>query len=296
MILSEIIQIPTDRIHANPDNPRIEVGDVTELAAQIDQVGLLEALIVSPLPRYGPDHYEIMAGERRWTACRFLKFEEIDCRVVTLEDGSNKGLASLLVGVMENHRENLSAIERARAYARIRDEYEFKTIAAISRATGINQASIGNDLLLLELDAPSQKRVLAGKVSIGDARDAVRKHRQKNRKKAGHQPVNVGWDPPFFTKNHALAGKAKVMCEERGHNSRRKLHDSGACEWCWEAIIRVDQTIVIKASTDSLGMPFIPSPDRLRPPNGQDAPAVMDVPPAGVIPFSSKSYDSSRGA
>jgi ParB family transcriptional regulator, chromosome partitioning protein len=256
------VQIPIDRLHPNPKNPRHEAGNVSELAASIKRVGLLEPLIVSPSPGFGVGHYLIEAGFRRWTACRYLEFKTVPVRVRDAAMGED-GSPTLVVAIIENyHREDLSAIEKAYAFGRLRDEFGYSQ-TEIAELLGLNIGTISRHLALLELDIDSQKRVLMGKVTVEEAGRAIRATRKRDRKKAGLKPVNIGWEPPWFTKTHPLAGKARTMCDARQHNNRRRL-DGVACGQCWETAIRADQDIVRAAAQNALGVPFIPAAESLR--------------------------------
>jgi ParB family chromosome partitioning protein len=248
--------IPLDRIKANPENPREEVGDVTELAASIRELGLLQSLLVRPI---GNDLYMLEAGERRWTAMRLgTTMTEAPCRILLPLEDMPEGQHSLLVGLVENtHREDLNPIERARGYQKLRDEYGM-SVTDIAKAQGMTDATIGHYLTLMELSHKSQLEVIRGHVTVARAVKAVREHRAKQRKGAGQRPMGPIWEPDHFIASHALARKAASMCDARGHNNRRRLGKKyqyrGACGACWETVIRQDQDKVTQARlADELG-------------------------------------------
>jgi ParB family chromosome partitioning protein len=254
------VELPLEHLHPNPNNPRHQAGNVSELAASIRAVGLLQPLVASKAPQFGPDHFLIEAGYRRWTAMRLAGFKTAPCRIRETTMGED-GAPKLINAVIENiHREDLTPMEKAWAFGQLRDEYGL-TQTDISRRTGVNMASVSRYLTLLELTPASQDRVLSGKVTLDDAVHAVRASRSKNRKSQGKKPVDVGWDPPWFAKTHPLAKRAAIMCAARQHKSRRKLADSGACGQCFEQVIRDDQDIVRTASQAALDTPFI-APER----------------------------------
>lgn len=275
------IRIPLDHLHPNPRNPRKQAGDVTGLVASIRQVGLLTALTVSPAPSFGPGHYLIEAGFRRWTACRLAGLQDAMCKVRDAAPGEG-GAPKIVIAIIENvHRENLSAIEEAQAYGTLRDEYHY-TQAQIAELTGRDTSTVSTHLALLDLTVESQELVRSGKVSVTDAVGAVRQERKRQRKKVGLKPVNVGWEPLWFAKTHSLASKARVMCDARGHNNRRRL-DGVACGQCFETVIRDDQDIVRTAAMEALAVPFIPPTrdslvmTRLPGENGESVPAANNV-------------------
>jgi ParB/RepB/Spo0J family partition protein len=262
------VELPLDRLHPDPKNPRLEVGDVTELAASIREVGLLVPILVSPSYRYGIGHYEIEAGERRWTACRAVGLETAPCRVRDAAVNET-GEPRLVNAIIENvHRLDLNAMEKAQALGRLRDEYKHSQ-TEIAKLTGIDAGTVSRYLSLLELTPGSQDRVRSGKVTVGEAIDAVRKQRSRDRKKKGFKPVSVGWEPLWFARTHPLANKARTMCDARAHNNRRRL-DGVACGQCFETVIRNDQDIVRSAATEALGVTFIaPTRESIRAGNGE---------------------------
>jgi len=245
------IFIPISRIHPDLNQPRVEAGDVTELAASILENSLLQAILVRPHPSKGEGHYLIEGGERRWTACRLLGMTEMPARVriQTEEDDAAQPLVNALV---ENlHRKDLNAVERAQAYGRLRDEYGLSA-REIARRVGLTDTTVGQDLMLLELDDRSLERVRKKEVSVSEARDAIKKTRRIMRKKKGQQPQAPTWEPDQFTRHHHLARKAETMCEARGHTLRRRYGKdkgfAGACGACWETVIRQDEALATRAA------------------------------------------------
>lgn len=258
-------EIHVKRLHPNPDNPRQEAGDVTELAASIRRHGVLEPLLVIPAPwlNKGPgtgDQYLIEAGYRRWVAGSKI-LSTLPCIVRIPHSSENIKQRAIVTGLVENlHRDNLTAMEKAKAYGRLRDEFGM-TQAQIATEAGLHISSISRYLKLLDLAPQAQERVAKGTLKVEDALAAVTKHRAKQRVKEGKKPVDVGWEPDHFTDMHHLAKKARVMCDAREHTSRRRL--GPACGQCWEDAIRQDQTTVLQAAyleakRDSFQPTFMP--------------------------------------
>jgi ParB family chromosome partitioning protein len=251
-------------VHPNPDNPRIQAGDVTDLAASIQEVGLIDPLLVIPAPWLEdsdePDerHYMIEDGYRRWVACRTI-FEEVECRIRIPgpeEDLAHRAIVTALATSL--HRVGLSPMERARAYGRLRDQGHL-THARIAELAGVGESAVSSSLMLLDLAPKAQQRVEAGTLKVKDAVEAIKQHRAKSRKSQGKKPIDVGWEPDHFTKNHHLAKRAKTMCDAREHSGRRRL-GAVACGQCWETVIRQDEVKVQQASMAEAGiaLPFVP--------------------------------------
>jgi ParB/RepB/Spo0J family partition protein len=238
MVGEEFIQVA--HLHPNPDNPRTDTGDVSELADSIRQQGLLQALLVRPAPDIGDGHYYIEAGLRRWAAMKAWN-TTIRCFVRPLRAGENATERNLLVGIVENvHRRQLEPMEMAAALGRLQAECGLSQVQ-IARQTGLNPSTVSHHLALLELSKDTQERVRKGTLPVGEALRIVRRHRAYKRKKAGKSPVSgAQWAPDHFTKNHPLWRIAAEMCETRGHNGRRRLGGI-ACGEDWEAAIRQDE-------------------------------------------------------
>lgn len=245
-------------IHPNPANPRNEAGDVTDLAASIRENGVLHNILVRPAPELGPDEYVIEDGYRRWVAARHIT-EEME--VVVRIPGPDENLAvrevvtSLITTI---HRKDLTAMERARAYGRLRDEAGMTNVQ-IAELMGLkSDGTVSRSLSLLELSPSYQKAVESGTASIERALEAVGRKRAKERKDKGHNPAKVEWEPDHFTKDHHLARKARTMCDAREHTARRR-YGNVACGLCWETVIRQDQSTADRVEYQEQGfqVPFI---------------------------------------
>jgi ParB/RepB/Spo0J family partition protein len=255
MAKSEVRDIPVKHIHPNPDNPRWEAGDVTGLSKSIGEDDLLQTLLVTPAPQFGEGHVMILDGYRRWVAAKGAE-GTLPCMVRDLEPDEDPVLAALVTGLAtDEHKTHLTAVERAKGYGRLRDEFGM-TQEQIAARFGLTPGTIGRYLSLLELSDKSQKAVRDGRLSVENAIKAVQGNRAKNRKKEGKKPIDVGWEPDHFSEHHILAKKAKVMCDEMGHSTRRRY--GGACHACWEVVIRADQTRLNHAMRLSDSVPFIP--------------------------------------
>lgn len=242
----QTISVKKKFIHPNPDNPRFEAGDVTDLARSIEEDELLSPLLVIPAPRFGDGHYLIEDGYRRWVSI-LDEEEEIPCTVREPQPEDDLAVRAILTGLITDvHKKHLSALERADAYGRLQKEHNMNQ-AQIAKALGLSETSISRYMTLLELSDKSREAVKSGRLSVEKAVNAVQKHRAIQRKKSGKKPIDVGWEPDHFTEKHPLAKMARRMCEARQHSSRRRIGEV-ACGQCWEAAIRQDQTTVLQAA------------------------------------------------
>ena len=153
------LYLELDEIRPSALNPRklFDQGALEELAASIREHGLLEPLIV----RDTSTGYELIAGERRWRACRMAGIERVPARI--LEDiDDDRALRLMLVENLQ--RQDLDPIEEARGYAQLNHMCGLKQ-REIAEAVHRSQPSIANRMRLLELPEDVQKRISDGELT-----------------------------------------------------------------------------------------------------------------------------------
>ena len=160
-----INQIPIDSILPNPRQPRstIETDDLVELAASIREHGIIQPLLVSN--GLQPDHYLLVAGERRLRAARLAGLESVPVliRQVTPQE-------QLELALVENiQRSDLTPLEMAEAYQELSEEFHLSH-EEIALKVGKNRVSVTNTLRLLKLPELVKNALAAGKISEGHAR------------------------------------------------------------------------------------------------------------------------------
>lgn len=151
-------------IEPNKSQPRIDFDDeaIATLADSIRQHGLLQPLLVRPLEN---GSYQIVAGERRWRACRMLGLDEIPVIIKELSDKETKQVA-----LIENlQRENLNPIEEALGYQDLMDNYNM-TQESVSKIVGKSRSAVANSLRALKLPEKVQKMLRDGDITIGHAK------------------------------------------------------------------------------------------------------------------------------
>jgi ParB family chromosome partitioning protein len=156
-------QIPIDVIRPNARQPRSgwAAQALEELAQSIRSHGLLEPILL----RRSADGFEIVAGERRWRACKILGWKEIPAIVRRCEDQQ-----SLETALVENlQREDLNPVEEARAYHVLVAEYGL-THDDIARRVGKDRSTVTNLLRILGLAESLLGHVSRGTLSLGHAR------------------------------------------------------------------------------------------------------------------------------
>ena len=162
----EYLQIPIDQIEPNPMQPRknINDSDLEDLTRSIQDQGLLQPILV----RKNQDqliNYQIIAGERRWRACKKCSYQKIPALVTDLSDTD-----TLIFGLIENlQREDLNPVEEAEALYHLYGQCHLSQ-EDISHKIGRSRSSIANSLRLLQLDQDTKEALRNGFIGSGQAR------------------------------------------------------------------------------------------------------------------------------
>lgn len=160
-----VVTIRTALIEPNPNQPRknFDEAALAELAASIEANGLLQPILVREI-RNG--FYRIIAGERRWRACKMANLTEIPCLV--RNDLDDRQVAE--VALIENiQRRDLNAIEEAEAYRALIAEFGL-TQEEVANKVGVSRSAVANTLRLLDLPDDVAAFVAEGLLSAGHAR------------------------------------------------------------------------------------------------------------------------------
>ena len=172
--MKQVQFIAISRLERNPDQPRkmFNEADMAELTTSISQKGVLQPILVRPIPpsaRSKSDNakadYQIVAGERRWQAS--LK-AGLDAMPVLIRELSDQEV--LEIGVVENvQRADLNPMEEARAYRALMDDFG-RTQQDVSEAIGKSRSHIANLLRMLDMPLQIQRWLELGKLSLGHAK------------------------------------------------------------------------------------------------------------------------------
>lgn len=158
------VTLKITEIEPNRTQPRKEFDEkaLSELAESISKHGLLQPLLVRPLTLGG---YQIVAGERRYRACRMAGITEVPVIIRELGDTETMEIA-----LIENlQREDLTPIEEAQGYQVLMDEHGFSQ-EEVAQSVGKSRPAIANALRLLKLPQSILELVSNGKISAGHAR------------------------------------------------------------------------------------------------------------------------------
>jgi len=161
--------VPIERIVPNPDQPRRTFEDdaLAELASSIQQKGVIQPLIVRAAPNR-PDHFEIVAGERRWRASQIAQLHELPVVVRDFNDTE-----VLEVAIIENiQRADLNPVDEAAGYRQLMERFGH-TQEQLASALGKSRSHIANQMRLLNLPAEVLDWLAAGKITPGHARPLI---------------------------------------------------------------------------------------------------------------------------
>lgn len=162
------LMIPVEKLVPNPLQPRRDfpTAALQDLAASLRQKGVIQPLIVRPIP--GSDQFEIVAGERRWRAAQMAQLHELPVIIRDLDDTE-----VLEIAIIENiQRADLNAIEEALGFRQLMDRFGH-TQEKIAEALSRSRSHIANLLRLLSLPEDVQAFVREGKLSSGHARALI---------------------------------------------------------------------------------------------------------------------------
>ena len=160
----QTVTLKLTEIEPNRDQPRKDFDEnaLSELANSIAEHGLIQPIVVRPM---SSGSYQIIAGERRWRACRMAGLDSVP---VVIKDISEKEVMEL--ALIENlQREDLNAIEEAKGYKTLIDNYGL-TQESVAERVGKSRSAVTNSLRLLSLKENESDALIKGIISPGHAR------------------------------------------------------------------------------------------------------------------------------
>lgn len=173
---------PIEKIRPNRNQPRKQFAPekLEELAASIREKGIIQPLVVT----LKGDHYEIIAGERRWRASQKAGLREVP---VVIREASEEAVMEL--ALIENiQREDLNAIEEAQAYKSLVEHFGISQ-DEVAKRVGKNRTTVTNALRLLKLPQEVQQDVVEERLSMGHARALLGLENDELLQKARHEII-----------------------------------------------------------------------------------------------------------
>jgi len=157
------LQIDIDLIDPSPYQPRTRFREeaLDELARSIRTSGIIQPLVVRPIGQ----RFQLITGERRWRAAQRAGLDKVSSIIRQVPDE-----LALEMTLVENiQREDLNAMEAARAFERLMDEFQL-TQESVAERTGKDRATVANSIRLLKLEPIIQEWIEEGKLSAGHGR------------------------------------------------------------------------------------------------------------------------------
>ncbi len=159
-----VVTVRLNDIEPNREQPRKDFDEeaLSELADSIKKHGLLQPIVVRPMSN---GNYQIVAGERRWRACRIAELYDVPVIIKEFDDREY-----MEVALIENlQREDLNAVEEALGYKTLMDRYGL-TQEEISETVGKSRSAVANALRLLRLNENELEALKIGAITAGHAR------------------------------------------------------------------------------------------------------------------------------
>ena len=154
--------IAVDKLDPNPEQPRVEFGDLSELTASIAEKGVLEPLLVKPMRLSG--RWLIIAGERRWRAAQKAGLKEVPCVEMEVDEGTVAEIA-----LIENmQRKDLTVWEEADGLSSLCERFGY-THEEIARKVGKSRSTVTEALSIAAIPADVRKICTAADISAKSA-------------------------------------------------------------------------------------------------------------------------------
>jgi ParB family chromosome partitioning protein len=177
-----VSKLPLQKIEPNPNQPRKQFDEeqLQALADSIREHGLLQPLAVRDMG----DYYQIIAGERRWRACRLAELREVPVVIIEADDKKVMELA-----MVENlQRQDLNPMEEAEGYYSLIHDFKLSQ-EQVAERVGKSRPAVANALRLLSLKGELREMVEDGKISAGHARALLTLPTEKLQKSAAQKVI-----------------------------------------------------------------------------------------------------------
>ena len=210
-------EVPIDYVSPNPDQPRtnFKKEEIEELGASIEKDGVLQPILVRMVAK---NSYQIIAGERRWQACKLIGLKTVPIRIKEADDDK-----ALELALVENvQRPDLNPIEEAYGYRRLMERRNM-TQSEVAQAMSKGRSTVANALRLLELPEEAQQLLFEEKITAGHARAILSIPTKEGRLKLTEKLVE---DKLSVREAEALARLLSGKKEGEGTSSRQPVPQS----------------------------------------------------------------------
>jgi ParB family chromosome partitioning protein len=219
--MTAYVRVPVAQLRPNRANIRLDLGDLTELAASLSEVGVLQPLVIAP-PSNGTS--VVVDGHRRLAAAIEAGLSAVPC-IITEVDGPEQTLTMMLAAAM--HKQ-LEPMEQAEAFSSLLALGLSQ--AQVARRTGYSETTVRMRLALLGLPAEAKELVRRKRITLSDAQALA----------TGRPVVSDRHRPTSnWSTRHRLARDAAARCNPQ--HALTQVVYAGACGVCWEQSIRADE-------------------------------------------------------
>jgi ParB family chromosome partitioning protein len=217
---SQTLQVDIDLIVPSPHQPRTTFREAAleELSRSIMASGIIQPLLLRP----AGDHYELIAGERRWRAAQLAGLTKVPAIVRDVTDDF-----AMEMTLVENiQREDLNAIESARAFDRLINEFQM-TLEMVAERTGKDRATISNAIRLLKLESTIQEWIEEGKLTAGHGRALLGVPDSQLRMRYAHRASRGGLTVRQIERLASRRSRARTVIarEETDANTRSAIDE-----------------------------------------------------------------------
>lgn len=205
----ELRELPVEVIKPNPNQPRTKIDpeSLAGLASSIEANGVVQPLLVRPLP---DGSYELIAGERRWRAAQEAGLAKVPAVVRDQELAER-----LQVALIENMvREDLNPVDEARACAALVDELGLSK-EELARRVGRSRPAVSNLIRLLDLPDEALALLESGALSEGHGRALLAAEGNDVRRRLARDAVRAGWSVREMENRAKLASQPKEKGSSR---------------------------------------------------------------------------------
>ena len=200
----ELRELPVSLIKPNPSQPRtnFDTEALAALAASIETTGVVQPLLVRPLP---DGSYELVAGERRWRAAQQAGLEKVPA--VVRDQAEAERLQAALIENMV--REDLNPVEEARACAALVEDLGL-TKEELAKRVGRSRPAVSNLIRLLELPDEALALLESGDLSEGHGKALLGANGNDVRRRLARDAARGGWSVRETEKRVRLAGQPRA--------------------------------------------------------------------------------------
>lgn len=204
----EVVYLDVEQIDHHPDNPRKDVGDVTELAESIRSEGIQQPLTVVPHVAGEPGRYTAVIGHRRLEAAKIAGLAKVPAFV--REMTRREQLRTMMT---ENtQRRDLTPLEEADGFQQLMLELPEQTVAAVARETGFSETTVRRRMKLLELPREAVEEAESRNVTLGDYEKL---HKIKDPERKAEVLKTAGTEEFDQAVKNALEREEKLRHKER---------------------------------------------------------------------------------